>query len=173
MSAGHCDPRKIVKRIYKQIKHPELPPKHHIPFIFSLLQLSLPGLCNSSPVPTIYTGHPRTLSSDYRGFLRDGASYRGEEAAGRDSRTPAAFRYPSDEWQTDTQTPELVLAVMTANYTLALSFQIVFLLMATKRRRSHPTSAKSLVKDTVSHPGRQLSNEIHSTSARPRFRKSQ
>lgn len=105
MSAGHCDPRKIVKRIYKQIKHPELPPKHHIPFIFSLLQLGLPGLCNSSPVPTIYTGHPRTLSSDYRGFLRDGASYRGEEAAGRDSRTPAAFRYPSDEWQTDTQTP--------------------------------------------------------------------
>lgn len=71
------------------------------------------------------------------------------------------------------RTPELVLAVMTANYTLALSFQIVFLLMATKRRRSHPTSAKSLVKDTVSHPGRQLSNEIHSTSARPRFRKSQ
>ena len=106
MSVGHRGPKKIVKRIYKQIKHPEMPPKHCIPFILSLLRLSLPGLCNSVPVHTIYTGHPRTLSSDYQGFLRDGASYRGEETAGHGSRTPAAFRYPSDEWQTDTQTPE-------------------------------------------------------------------
>lgn len=52
------------------------------------------------------------------------------------------------------QTPELVLKVMTANYMLALSFQIMFLLMATKRCRSHPTSAESLVKGTISQLGR-------------------
>ena len=52
---------------------------------------------------------------------------------------------------------ELELKVMTANYMLALYFQIAFL-MAVTHYSSYPALPKSLAKGTISQHGRQLSN---------------
>lgn len=77
----------------------------------------------------------------------------------------AASQHRLEKQQTETHTPgtteivfELELEVMTANYMLALYFQIAFLTAVT-HYSSYPTWPKNLAKGTISQHGRQLSNQ--------------
>ena len=117
------------------------------------------------PVLIVCTGHPRTLISGVMEFpQRQALLLKGDQP---DTGTSICFGCliptPSRE-PAETHIPrtaeivfELELKVMTANYMLALYFQIAFSTAVT-HYSSYPALPKSLVKGTISQHGRQLSN---------------
>lgn len=178
-----ASPRKIATRIQKQIKHPEILQKPIIPDSFFLCFSSPPRFKQQCSISHSLHDTPEHL------FYEVGSSPERGSPAGKDDQWSMGpmhllwLQHSNTIQRASKQRPhmpgttetffELELEVMTANYMLALSFQIVFLLMALKHYSSHPAQPKSLTKGTISQHGRQLSNQKHNIPAQWRFWKSQ